>query len=318
MDIVVCTDDSFVMPTGVMICSVCINNQEYEVTFHVVTDKVADDNKKKLEDIVSSFHGKNIAFYDIERVDTSDIPALDKDAYLTIATYYRLFLTEILPSNLKKIIYLDGDIIVRQSLKALWDIRMEDAAIAATPESHGALDSFYERLGYPKKMGYFNAGVLLINLEYWRNHHLMSVFKDFMIHHADRIVYHDQDVLNYTLRDCKIELPIKYNLQSGFLWIDKNYDRKYHQEVMGTINNPAILHFTGAQKPWHQSCRHPYRSSFFKYQAQTVWKDEPLQEDRPMSLRSKKAIGKALRKLHLIPELPPYGKGFLPGLQSLD
>ena len=146
----------------------------------------------------------------------------------------------------------------------------------------------------------------------------MSVFKDFMIHHADRIVYHDQDVLNYTLRDCKIELPIKYNLQSGFLWIDKNYDRKYHQEVMGTINNPAILHFTGAKKPWHQSCRHPYRSSFFKYQAQTVWKDEPLQEDRPMSLRIKKAMGKALRKLHLIPELPPYGKGFLPGLQSLD
>ena len=199
MDIVVCTDDSFVMPTGVMICSVCINNQEYEVTFHVVADKVADDNKKKLEDMVSSFHGKSIAFYDIERVDTSDIPALDKDAYLTIATYYRLFLTEILPSNLKKIIYLDGDIIVRQSLKALWDIRMEDAAIAAIPESHGAQDSFYERLGYPKRMGYFNAGVLLINLEYWRNHHLMSVFKDFMIHHADRIVYHDQDVLNYTL-----------------------------------------------------------------------------------------------------------------------
>ena len=77
MDIVVCTDDSFVMPTGVMICSVCINNQEYEVTFHVVADKVADDNKKKLEDMVSSFHGKSIAFYDIERVDTSDIPYRD-------------------------------------------------------------------------------------------------------------------------------------------------------------------------------------------------------------------------------------------------
>lgn len=318
MDIVVCSDNNFVMPTGVMLCSVCVNNQESEITFHVVADQVSSENKKKLKNIISSFQGKTIVFYDAGIINTTEIPTMEDNARLTIATYYRLFLTEILPSTMRKVIYLDGDIIVRQTLKPLWDINLDNAAIAAIPDSNSALDSFYERLVYPKKKGYFNAGVLLINLEYWRNHHLLSVFKDFMVHHADQIVYHDQDVLNYILKDYKIELPITYNLQTGFLWTEKNYDAKYYQEVDKTIHNPAILHFNGAKKPWQKSCRHPYRSTFFKYQTQTVWKDEPLQEDRPMSFRIKKFLGKILRKLHIIPELPPYSKGYMPGLYPID
>lgn len=318
MDIVVCTDNNFVMPTGIMMYSVCVNNQESAITFHIVTDNVSSENKKKLAETVSAFQKKSVVFYDIEEIDTSDIPALENNARLTITTYYRLFLTEILPPSIKKVIYLDGDIIVRQSITPLWNFNFEETAIAATPESHSAEDSFYERLGYPKEKGYFNAGVLLIDLEYWRNNRLFLVFKDFMKNHADRIVNHDQDVLNYTLRDCKTELPIKYNFQAGFLWNERNYSAKYCHEVEKTINNPVILHFTGAQKPWHMSCRHPYRSTYMKYKSQTVWKDEPLQEDRPLSLRLKKAISKVLRKIHLIPELPPYGKGFLPNLKPLD
>lgn len=321
MEIVTCTDDNFIMPMGIMIYSVCANNQESEITFHIVTDKVSSVNRKRLADTVSAFHGKSIVFYDIEMIDTSDIPPLEKNARLTKSTYYRLFLTEVLPSSVKKVIYLDGDIVVRQSIKPLWDFELENKAIAATPESNSMLDSFFERLKYPKEKGYFNAGVLLINLEYWRNNRLLYAFKDFMRNHTDRIVYHDQDILNYTLRDYKEELPIKYNLQCGFLVKERRYPAKYCKEIEDIINNaipPFIIHFEGQGKPWRLSCRHPYRNTFLKYKSQTIWKNDPLQEDRPLSLRIKKAIGKVLRKYHLIEELPPYGKGFLPNLKPLD
>lgn len=318
MDIAICTDNNFVMPTGVTMYSVCVNNQESEITFHVVINEVTSDNKKKLEEVISSFQGKSVIFYDIKKIDTSVIPALQSDTSLTITTYYRLFLSEILPSNIKKIIYLDGDIIVRQSLRPLWDINLDHAAIAATPESNSALDSFYERLGYPKETGYFNAGVLVINLEYWRSHNLLSEFKDFMEYHAEQIVFYDQDVLNYILRERKVELPIKYNLQSGFLWITKNYDMKYNQEIEDAVKHPSIVHFTGAKKPWHRSCRHPFRSTFLNYQSQTLWKDTPLKENRPLKLRVVKFFSGLLRKLKLIPDLPPYGKGFMDGLKLID
>lgn len=318
MDIVACTDNNYVMPTGVMMYSVCVNNQETEITFHVVTDKVHPYNLKKLKDTISQFRGKSIVFYDAEMIEMSEIPPMEANAYLTIVTYFRLFLTEILPSTVNKVIYLDDDIIVRQPLKPLWEYNLDGIAIAAVPEAHCTEDSFYERLGYPKEMGYFNAGVLLINLKYWREHRLLSIFKDFMLNNADQIVYHDQDVLNYTLRNSKKELPIKYNLQAAFLWSDKNYALKYEKEVMSAIHNPAILHYTGAKKPWCKSFRHPFCDSFYKYQSQTIWKDEPLQEDRPLKLRIIKFFSGILRKLRLIPELPPYGEGFISELKPLD
>lgn len=317
IDIVVCIDNKFVMPTGIMIHSICVNNPEVEIAFHVITNQVSDKNKKKLLDTIIPFHSKSIAFYNVDGIDFSDVPRMEDGARLSITTYYRLYLTEILPTTIQKVLYLDGDIIVRQSLKSLWDTDLTNIAIAATTDAHYHLDSYYERLGYPVDKGYFNAGVLLINLEYWREHHLLSAFKDFMKNHADRIVYHDQDVLNYVLQDSKKELPVKFNLQQGFLWRNKPYPQKYIKEIKEAINDCVILHFTGPN-PWYKSCRHPYRSTFLKYKMSSAWKNEPIKEDRPLSVRMKKAIATILRKCKLIPELPPYGKGYLPGLKPLD
>lgn len=317
IDIVVCIDNKFVMPTGIMIHSICVNNPEEEIVFHVITNQVNDKNKKKLQDTVLLFNGKSIAFYDVDDIDFSDIPRMEDGARLSITTYYRLYLTEILPTTIKKVLYLDGDIIVRQSLRSLWNTDLTNIAIAATNDAHYHLVSYYERLGYPVNKGYFNAGVLLINLEYWREHHLLSEFKDFMKNHANRIVYHDQDILNYVLQDSKKELPVKYNLQQGYLWRDKQYNKKYRQEIKEAIADCVILHYTGPN-PWCKSCRHPFISTFVKYKMLTLWKYEPQLEDRPLTLIIKKAIGKILRKFNLISELPPYGRGFLPSLKPID
>jgi len=305
------------MPTGVMIYSVCVNNQDSDITFHIVTDKVSAKNKKKMEDTVSEYPGKAIVFYDAEKIDISDIPTMEKGSRLSIATYYRLFLTEILPSTIQKVIYLDGDIIIRQSLKSFWNIDLGEMAIAAAPDAHCDIVSYYERLGYPIEKGYFNAGVLLVNLDYWRKNHLLHLFKDYMKQHASQIVYHDQDVLNYVLQDSKKELHIKYNFQQGFLWRKKQYGHKFMQEIKEAISDCIILHFTGPN-PWCKSCRNPYRSTFLKYKMSSAWKNEPIKEDRPLSVRTKKAIATILRKCKLIPELPPYGKGYVPGLKPLD
>ena len=318
MDIVACTDNGFVMPTGIMMISVCVNNQDEEIVFHIVIDEVSPNNKKKLEDAISEFQGKSVVFYETKKIDTSAIPQKEDWHRLPLTTYYRLYLGMLLPSTIKKIIYIDGDMIVRRSLMPLWNLDMEGKAIAAASDTDFFCEEYFKRLEYPKDMGYFNAGILVINLEYWRNKNLLSPFIDFMIQHKDKIKNYDQDVLNYVLRDCKINLPIKYNLQSGFLSTEKSFGPYYRTEIKAAIADPAVLHYTGGSKPWHCSCRHPYRSSFLKYKALSPWKDEPLIEDRPMSIRIKKAFGMILRKCRLIPELPPYGKGFLPGLKPID
>ena len=192
--------------------------------------------------------------------------------------------------------------------------------LAAVPDWNIECSDFSERLDYPKEMGYFNAGVLLINLEYWRAHNVLNDFIEYMKLHADNIIYADQDILNYVFKENKMILPVKYNLQTGLIWksVKEHYNEKeYNKKIQEALQDCAIVHFS-AGKPWRTSCRHPFRSSFFKYYRQTLWGNTPLQETRPLKLRIIKFFSTKLRKLKLIPELPPYGEEYISGLKPLD
>ena len=63
-------------------------------------------------------------------------------------------------------------------------------------------DEFYDRLQYDKKLGYFNAGVVMINLDYWRKHNTGKDCLDFLAQHYDRILNNDQDVRSIDFLKC--------------------------------------------------------------------------------------------------------------------
>lgn len=308
MDIVTCIDNKFVMPTGVMIYSVCVNNAQGAVTFHIVIDEsVTLDNQRKLKEVVTPF-ANQLFFYKIDSTPFKKYPSLSKNKRITQATYYRLYLTETLPQSLNKVIYLDGDIIVRGSLEELWNTNLERCSIAAVNHPEFIVSDFYSRLGYPSESGYFNAGVLLINLEKWRKTNIVERFIDFIRSHPESLLAHDQDVLNYVFKNDKIALPYKYNLMSCFLYQRLENDKFYYEGIKEAISNPTIVHFL-LDKPWWVYNRHlhPYRSTFFNYRNQTIWKDEPMWENRSFYIRTRKRIATNLRHLGLLPELPSDG-----------
>ena len=306
MDIVACLDKGFVMPTGVMMYSVCANNQETEIMFHLVVDEsVTDTDRNDLKRTVESFQGKQVAFYTVDSRNFQEMPALAKGFRITQSAYYRLFLTDILPINLDKVLYLDGDIIVRHSLLPLWITDLTDFALAAVTDYDENDTDKYERLKYPRSYSYFNSGVLLINLQYWRAHDAVKVFNNYLQEHRSDIVSHDQDVLNAVFYDKKVKLPLKYNLSLGFYKKEKNYDyQKYKDMVLEARKDPIIIHYT-ISKPWkYVRFPHPFESSFFKYQSQTCWKDLPKTDQRPLLLKWRHAVADTMRKLKLWPKLP--------------
>ena len=317
MDIVACTDSKFIMPIGIMIYSVCCNNNT-PVTFHIVIDaSVTEKDKKKIESTIEPFAEKQVCFYKIDPHKLIGIAAIKNNRpEITMAAYYRLWLAELLPDNLDKVLYLDGDIIVRQSLLPLWDINLDGYAIAAVPDKYeNAMgeNNKYLRLHYPPELGYFNSGVLLINLNYWRKENVIQDFVDMIENRPESIKCHDQDVLNYCFREKKIKLPIKYNMQDGFLYAIPEYNfQKYEQEVLEARKNPVIVHYTNG-KPWWTYNRHihPWQSTFFKYQGQTLWKEEPKWEVRPWKIRIRKKIATILRRWNIIPELKPNGEEYI-------
>lgn len=317
MDIVACTDHNFVMPTGIMMYSVCVNNIDSIITFHVIIgDGVSNHQIEELRNTVISFTDKTIRFYRVEDEKYSQLPQRSDHPSITQATYYRLDLANILPPEIDKVLYLDGDIICRRPLHALFDTDISQNAIAGV---HDVWEHIYEQqnhLHLSPWRGYFNAGVLLINLKWWRENNSTDAFYSFICQHGDWIKCQDQDVLNYVFNEHKLILPIKYNLATDFLYNTTEYKR-YSDQLDEAIHDPVLIHYI-VIKPWQKSSRHPYRSTFLKYKSQTIWKNEPLQEDRPLSLRVRLAIGKVLRLFHLLPELPPVGCEYLPYIRPLD
>lgn len=179
----------------------------------------------------------------------------------SMATYYRLYMTEVLPSFVSKVLYLDGDIIVRDSLKLLWNTDISGVAVAAVTDTANNTMMPYDFLRYSPSLGYFNAGVLLINLDYWRENRVLDTFLQFVREHPERLHSHDQDVLNYCFRNAKITLPIKYNVMTEFSKKDAHnwLSWEYEEQLEEAQKHPVIVHFAVAPKPWHSDCPNPYR-----------------------------------------------------------
>ena len=305
--IAVCPDKSYVMPTGVMMCSVCVNNPDLDIQFHIITDTdVTERDCDDLMAVVAPYNRVSIRFYRVaEQVLGNPFPRVGN--LITRAAYFRLYLTDILPSSIDKVLYLDGDLIVRRSLTELWNTDLSGCAIAAVPDKCMGTTDRYEGLGYPKSLGYFNSGVLLINLAYWRQHQATKLFAEFLRDKGETIRYHDQDVLNYVFREQKVMLPIKYNFQHGFLKNKPEYDEVvYGEEVKEARKDPIIVHFTGdrlGEKPWRYSYDpHPFLSTFLKYQKMTKWKGDFI-DWRPYSTRARNVVGNILRRMRILPKL---------------
>lgn len=320
IDIVACTDKGFVMPTGVMMISVCENNPETDIVFHIIVDgSIGTEDQQDLKDIVKPYTGKSVVFYNAnERMLKKSFPIGRLRQTLTKAAYYRLYLAELLTQEIDKVLYLDGDVIVRHSLLPLWNTNLGENALAAVSDCSSGNIEFYNRLKYPFELGYFNSGVLLVNLKYWREHQVLNDFESYMENHADSIKCHDQDVLNVVFYDKKIILPLKYNLQKYFFRKKRDsYDYwKLEKEIQEAFVDPCIVHFTTSDKPWRkcQMEQHPFSSTWYKYQNMTKWRGIKY-EHRTKKQRIRNYVGDILRKVGV---LPPLKKSYYIEIPPID
>ena len=278
IEIVCSTDGNYVMPTGVMLHSLFVNNMDESINVHLLHDGISADQISGLKDIVSK-HGGKITFYKVDESKFSFFPIgheyQSKHAGLSLATYYRLFMTKILPENIDRVIYLDGDILVTSSIRGLWETDISGKAMAGVPDTYNNIPAHYNRLRYPQVCGYVNCGVLLMNLEYWRAHDVTRKFIDYVKLYPERLVCHDQDVLNYLFRNDKVILHLKYNMLNEYFF-DLRYNMiswEYEKQMLEGQENPVIVHFTCIPKPWYKNCRHPYKLLFDRFKAATPWRD---------------------------------------------
>jgi len=279
INIVAAASSNYAMQADVLFTSVCANSVNEDVHFFLMVDKdFSNENKEKLKENIEKKWGQTLDYILIDDSLIENFLQYQSRLY-SYHTFYRLLIAELLPQQITKAIYLDCDIIVRHSLSDLWNIDISDYAVAAVRDAQEAKIEQFNRLGYSYDKGYFNAGVLLANLNYWRQNKMTEKYFNLVKEKPEIIELNDQDILNYHCVDSKLFLPFTYNLQNDFMFLPKymtiDYS-KYGAEIEEARLDPVVLHFSGV-RPWCKGCNHPYKDEYDRYKAMTVWRDEPLQ-----------------------------------------
>jgi lipopolysaccharide biosynthesis glycosyltransferase len=181
---------------------------------------------------------------------------------------------ELLPQGLQKVIYLDSDIVVRGRLDELWNFCLGHSIVGAVKDSIVESNpQIKSKLGLDPVSPYFNAGVLLIDLDRWRQARVGSEAVVFAHCHPDRITFADQCPLNWVLRGRWVDLPEFWNLQTGSMVVGRQYGfANYSRAAKKKRMTARIIHFSEGSKPWHYMNNNPFKREYLAYLSRTDWK----------------------------------------------
>lgn len=262
-------DHRYVRHCAVTLASAFKNNAGEHFTVHIVGRGITETDRQNLAQVAAPYTA-TLCYYvpDEHLLDGFTIRATHNR--ITEATYYRCFLSELLPADVNRVLYLDCDLLVLQSLLPFYNMELGDKLVAAVVDTGCEDGSRYERLAYPATDSYFNAGVLLINLAAWRREKMGKACADYYRANYERIVFNDQDILNGLLHDRKLLVSLQWNVQDGFFRRRDTLPAEWEAERTEALQHPAILHFTN-RKPWTYDSQHPLRHLYFEYLDLTPW-----------------------------------------------
>ena len=276
LNILISTSDYYAPYCGITLTSVFENNREYSFrVFILLGQELSRRNVKRFRELEIRY-GCDITFI---HVDNSFLKKFELNSIprLPVETFYKFYAVDLLPKTVDKVLYLDCDIIVNGDISQLWTADLTDKAIAVVHDylSYVAPNDWSNRLQYPVEAGYFNAGLVLINLDYWRKYDISGKLFGYIEKHHKKLSYMDQDVMNSLLWDKNIYLPVTYNFQLGFL--NKSFlqtlPSETKNEVLDTLKSkPAVIHFAGCWKPWSVVFYGlPFRNLWKQYKMISPW-----------------------------------------------
>ena len=132
-----------------------------------------------------------------------------------------------------------------------------------------------------EKYSYFNAGVLLIDLEKWRNINAGKIILDYYKANNGRLFANDQDAINGALVGKIYTLLPKYNFYNIFYQYPYKFLKRMMEPVKyisendfnECVKNPIIIHYLGEERPWRAGNHHKYKNDYIKYLSKTPWKE---------------------------------------------
>lgn len=299
MNIVYSSNDNYARHLAVSVLSLLDSNRdEEEINIYILNVSLSDESIKNIKSIVDRYN-RNLFLVDLEnikeRLKSNEVPVFG----FSIETYARLFLAESLPESAHRAMWIDCDTVVLDSLHDAYNADITDYALAAViDQPNFSMDILRKDAGFSHGK-YYNAGINLANLDYWREHSVSQQFVECFLQNPSKFQFPDQSIINKVLRDKILTLPTRYNVTfPTFVLPYKEIIKRWgsplysKEEYENAKKNPAIIHYTN-YRPWKKWCLHPKKKYYRKYLAMTPYKDVPLENEGLFNI-FKKYIASAL------------------------
>ena len=308
LNILVSADTNYLPPLGVMLHSlVSARNCGRQINVHLLC------HAQMLDAVMLERLEKQLREYadvELHLVDVSHYPevsGLYPGYGFTPAAYYRLLAPAVLP-HLDKVLYLDCDIIIKDDISDLYDTDIGDYLLAASKDTFvigrafSAIYKFREYLadlGISGTLGYFNSGVMLMNLAKMREEGLCLQMIKYAQTHNCLLV--DQDVLNYYCQGRVRYIDKSWNNQLGTSSFPelRSVPNSEWRAFLAGHSNEKIAHYTDL-KPWND-LNVAAADIWWSYAKQTEWHELLLQRlvQRQGRIRSvQEEVDAALRRIY--------------------
>lgn len=290
MKVVCASDDNYCMPLAVTIRSLCEKLGDTGLLeIYVLDGGISGRNKKRLVDSWSEFS------IDLKWIPVAaeDVPQVEETAHVTHCSYFRMLIPELLPENVEKVLYIDSDLLFKADARGLWETPLDGAYCLAVQDAaapfinaevslpgrsscHANLAAMrpvanYEKFGISACEKYFNGGVLLIDLNKWRNGDVAQQLLRCIRENESTVLWWDQYALNVVLAGKWKEADPRWN-QGSYIYTYPPDDQPFSESVYRSLTeSPSVVHFTSHLKPWHPRSDHPYRGEFFDVLDRTAW-----------------------------------------------
>ena len=251
-------DKNFGKFAGVTITSLVHNNIYHDLNIHIVYDELLPEDMDRLKKTEQLYRNLTLHFYQI--TSTEGMTFVVPPGHITQAMYYRYLFAQMLPKSVKRLIYMDADIICKGDILPLWQTDLQGKVLGAVRDWGEAKSCV--RIGL-KNGRYFNSGVLLMDLIKWRQQKLTQKLFQWLEQVGDtKILWGDQDALNGVIDGDFVELPKKYNCIV------------INNTVLKAVPDDVIVHYIDYVKPWHiyyfDSCE---KELYWAYVKKSLWDD---------------------------------------------
>lgn len=282
MNVLYTCDNNYVWIMGISMMSLFDNNRDIkDICVYLLGENISNDNKEILRNIVESYH-RTCVIIDTPELDIPDMLCSQR---WPKSAFSRLYAGDLLPNNVKEILYLDCDTVISGSLAELDNFDYSDYAIYGVKD---CISKQYRRnIGIDDSACYINAGVLLMNLEKLRNFNISQMIEEFLNKYAKRMHYADQDVLNGMFKGNFGILKPEFDVMTlvctyqykDIMKLRKPSNYYSESEIAQSVNKPTIIHYTTCMlsvRPWFVASNHPYADVFLKYKEISPWKSKSL------------------------------------------